>query len=164
MLHPARLLDLVRHFTLFMQAQERTVKVIARYQQYRAVRATIDRLVTGSTRPQDGEHDRRGGIIWHTQGSGKSLTMVFLVRTMRSNPDLVGFKVVVVTDRRDLQKQLADTAQLTGETVRKATSVAKAKDLLAAPGKALAFVMIQKYRNPEAKKDRRRGTQGDRRA
>jgi type I restriction enzyme R subunit len=152
MLHPARLLDLVRHFTLFMQPEERKIKVIARYQQYRAVRATIDRLNTGPTRVEDGEHDRRGGIIWHTQGSGKSLTMVFLVRAMRSHPALVGFKVVVVTDRKDLQKQLAATAELTGETVLTATLVAKAKELLGTPGKALTFVMIQKYRNPEAKK------------
>ncbi|MEU7944147.1 HsdR family type I site-specific deoxyribonuclease [Micromonospora taraxaci] len=152
MLHPARLLDLVRHFTLFMQPEDRKIKVVARYQQYRAVRTTIERLLTGPTRAQDGEHDRRGGIIWHTQGSGKSLTMVFLVRAMRSHPALVGFKVVVVTDRKDLQKQLAETAELTGETVRTATKVAKAKELLAIPGKALIFVMVQKYRNPQAKK------------
>ncbi|MEU0151544.1 type I restriction endonuclease subunit R [Micromonospora fulviviridis] len=152
MLRPARLLDLVRHFTLFMQLEERKVRVIARYQQYRAVRATIDRLVDGPTRAQDGEHDRRGGIIWHTQGSGKSLTMVFLIRAMRTHPELVGFKVVVVTDRRDLQRQLAGTAQLTGETVRAATNVAETKKLLGIPGKALLFVMIQKYRNPKAKK------------
>ena len=148
MLHPARLLDLVRHYTLFMQPEDRKVKVIARYQQYRAVRATIHRLATGATRAEDGEHDRRGGIIWHTQGSGKSLTMVFLVRAMRSPPDLVGFKVVVVTDRRELQNQLAETAELNGETVRTARRVTEAKTLLAIPGKALLFVMIQKYRNP----------------
>jgi type I restriction enzyme, R subunit len=152
MLQPARLLDLIRHFTLFMQSEDRKIKVIARYQQYRAVRATVDRLVTGPTRARDGEHDRRGGIIWHTQGSGKSLTMVFLVRAMRSHTALVGFKVVVVTDRKDLQKQLAATAELTGETVRTATRVAKAKELLGTPGKALIFVMIQKYRNPEAQR------------
>jgi type I restriction enzyme R subunit len=152
MLHPTRLLDLVRHFTLFMQPEERKIKVVARYQQYRAVLATIDRLIIGPTRTQDGEHDRRGGIIWHTQGSGKSLTMVFLVRVMRSHPALVGFKVVVVTDRRDLQRQLAGTAELTGETVVTATKVAQAKQLLAVPGKALIFVMVQKYLEPEARK------------
>lgn len=152
MLEPVRLLDFIRHFTLFMQPAERKIKVIARYQQYRAVRATIERLITGPTRAQDGEHDRRGGIIWHTQGSGKSLTMVFLVRAMRSHPALVGFKVVVVTDRKDLQKQLSGTAELTGETVLTARRVTKAKELLSTPGKALIFVMIQKYRNTEANK------------
>ena len=122
MLAPERLLDLVRHFTLFMQAGTRTVKVVARYQQYRAVHRALDRLTTGATRAQDGELDRRGGIVWHTQGSGKSLTMVFLVRAMRTDPDLVRFKVVVVTDRTDLQRQLSTTAALTGETVLTATA------------------------------------------
>ena len=88
---------------------------MARYQQYRAVHRALDRLTTGATRAQDGESDRRGGIVWHTQGSGKSLTMVFLVRAMRTHPDLVRFKVVVVTDRTDLQRQLSATAALTGE-------------------------------------------------
>ena len=68
---------------------------------------------------QDGEHDRRGGLVWHTQGSGKSLTMVFLVRKMRSRPAAARFKVVVVTDRKDLEKQLSETAALTGETVQR---------------------------------------------
>ena len=153
MLAPERLLDLVRHFTLFMQAGTKTVKVVARYQQYRAVHRALDRLTTGATRAQDGESDRRGGIVWHTQGSGKSLTMVFLVRAMRTHPDLVRFKVVVVTDRTQLQDQLSNTAALTGESVLTATSVAKVKELLSAPGKALIFAMIQKYRNPQASKD-----------
>jgi type I restriction enzyme R subunit len=153
MLAPQRLLDLVRHFTLFMQAGTKTVKVVARYQQYRAVHRALHRLTTGTTRAEDGENDRRGGIVWHTQGSGKSLTMVFLVRAMRTDPALVRFKVVVVTDRIDLQRQLSATAGLTGESVLTATSVAKVKELLSAPGKALIFAMIQKYRNPQAARD-----------
>jgi type I restriction enzyme R subunit len=153
MLAPERLLDLVRHFTLFMPAGPRTVKVVARYQQYRAAQRALERLTTGATRAQDGETDRRGGIVWHTQGSGKSLTMVFLVRAMRTNRALVRFKVVVVTDRTDLQDQLSRTAALTGESVLTATSVAKLRELLSAPGKALVFAMIQKYRNPQARRD-----------
>jgi len=65
----------------------------------------------------------------------------------------VRFKVVVVTDRPDLQDQLSKTAALTGESVLTATSVARLKELLSAPGKALIFAMIQKYRNPQAAKD-----------
>jgi SWI2/SNF2 ATPase-like protein len=114
------LLDLVRHFALFMQVEGRTIKVAARYQQFRAVRRAVERLLTGKTRKQDGEHDRRGGIVWHTQGSGKSLTMVFLVRKIRTTLALRRFKVVVVTDRKDLEKQLSETAALTGQTVTKA--------------------------------------------
>jgi hypothetical protein len=78
---PRNLLDVVRHFTLFTDVDGHAVKAVCRYQQYRAVTRAIDRLRTGKTRLQDGEHDRRGGIVWHTQGSGKSLTMVFLIRT-----------------------------------------------------------------------------------
>jgi type I restriction enzyme, R subunit len=152
MLDPERLLDLVRHFTLFMQAEARTVKIVARYQQYRAVQRALERLTTGATRAQDGESDRRGGIVWHTQGSGKSLTMVFLVRAMRTDSALVRFKVVVVTDRTDLQRQLSATAELTGETVQTAKRVKELKALLSAPGKALVFAMIQKYRNPHARR------------
>jgi type I restriction enzyme R subunit len=146
MLRPTHLLDLVRHFTLFMPLNGSTVKVIARYQQFRAVGRAITRLRTGRTRAQDGDHDRRGGIIWHTQGSGKSLTMVFLVRVMRANSDLTSFKVIVVTDRTQLQQQLAETAALTDETVRTAKTVTEASTLLAVPGKDLVFAMIQKYR------------------
>jgi hypothetical protein len=75
---------------------------VTRYQQFRAVHAAIRRLHSGKTRTQHGESDQRGGIIWHTQGSGKSPTTVFLVRQMRMPPELRWFKVVVVTDRTDL--------------------------------------------------------------
>jgi type I restriction enzyme R subunit len=145
MLRPEHLLDIVRHFTLFQQTDGRTIKVVCRYQQFRAVQAAVKRLLTGETRAQDGEHDHRGGLVWHTQGSGKSLTMMFLVRKMRSLPELRRFKVVVVTDRKDLQKQLSDTATLTGETVRVARSVEKVKEYLSEKGPGLVFATIQKY-------------------
>jgi type I restriction enzyme, R subunit len=150
MLRPAHLLDIVRHFTLFQQVDGRTIKIVCRYQQFRAVQAAMKRLLTGKTREQDGEHDRRGGLIWHTQGSGKSLTMMFLVRKLRSLPDLRRFKVVLVTDRKDLQKQLADTAAVTGEPVKVARSVEKVKQLLAEKGPALVFATIQKYAERDA--------------
>ncbi len=150
MLRPAHLLDLVRNFTLHMAIDGRTVKIVGRYQQYRAVHRCIQRLTTGRTRLDDGEFDRRGGIVWHTQGSGKSLTMVFLIRKMRTLSELRRFKVVAVTDRTDLQRQLSDTAALTGETVDVGKSVAKVKELLARPGPSLVFAMIQKYREVEA--------------
>jgi type I restriction enzyme R subunit len=156
MLQPDALLDIVRHFTLFLEVGGRTIKAVCRYQQYRAVQLATQRLLTGKTRIQDGEHDRRGGIVWHTQGSGKSLTMVFLIRKMRSIPELRSFKVVAVTDRRDLEKQLAETAQLTGEVltrVRSETLGARTisaadvlQEVLRKPGKDLVFAMIQKYR------------------
>ena len=150
MLRPAHLLDLVRHFTLFMPIEGRTVKIIGRYQQYRAVQRSLERLTTGKTRIEDGEFDRRGGIVWHTQGSGKSLTMVFLIRKMRDASALRRFKVVAVTDRTDLQRQLSETAALTGETIEVGRSVARVKELLSRPGPGLVFAMIQKYREVDS--------------
>ncbi|MBI3224369.1 MAG: type I restriction endonuclease subunit R [Mycolicibacterium cosmeticum] len=147
MLTPANLLDIVRHYTLFTEVGGRRIKLVARYQQYRAVLKSLNRLRTGKTRHLDGEHDRRGGLIWHTQGSGKSLTMVFLVRAMRSDPVLRAFKVVVITDRTDLEKQLAATAKLSGETVQRARKSAKLLTILAEHGPAVVFAMIQKYRD-----------------
>ena len=145
MLRPAHLLDIIRHFTIYQQVNSRTVKVVSRYQQFRAVHAAIARLRTGKTRKQDGEHDRRGGIVWHTQGSGKSLTMVFLVRKMRSVPALRKFKTVIVTDRKDLQRQLSETAGLIGETVKVGKSIRDVKKLLAKAGPEIVFATIQKY-------------------
>lgn len=149
MLRPSHLLDIIRHFTIYQQVSGKTVKVVCRYQQFRAVQYAVDRLLHGKTRKQDGEHDRRGGIIWHTQGSGKSLTMVFLIRKMRSVPALRRFKVVVITDRKDLEKQLSETAVLTGESVQRAKRVREVKKLLSAKGPGLVFAMIQKYQDRE---------------
>lgn len=150
LLAPGNLLDVVRHFTVFMTADGTTVKAVCRYQQYRAVTQAIQRLRTGKTRRQDGEHDRRGGIVWHTQGSGKSLTMVFLIRKLRTDPQLRRFKVVMVTDRTDLEVQLSDTAVLTGQTVNIATSTATLRKLLRIKGPDLIFGMIQKQRGGDA--------------
>ncbi|MES9518595.1 type I restriction endonuclease subunit R [Rhodococcus qingshengii] len=161
MLTPANLLDIIRHYTLFQEAGGRRVKIVARYQQYRAVLKAINRLRTGKSRKIDGEHDRRGGLVWHTQGSGKSLTMVFLVRAMRSDPVLRAFKVVIITDRTDLEKQLAATAKLSGETVQRARKSAKLRTMLAEHGPALVFAMIHKYRDTDTQSSEDHGLDGD---
>lgn len=150
LLAPAHLLDVVKNFMLFMQTGGHTIKTVCRYQQYRAVNRAIVRLKNGQTRLQHGEHDKRGGIIWHTQGSGKSLTMVFLVRKMRADAQLRRFKVIVVTDRKDLQGQLSVTATLTGEVVDVAESTAGVKALARRKGPGLIFATIQKYRDPDS--------------
>ena len=107
------LIDVLRNFTLFMQAGEKKIKVICRYQQYRAVGKMIEKLKNGES------FKDKSGVIWHTQGSGKSLTMVFLVKKMRSEFDLKDYKIIIVVDRLDLQEQLEETANLTGESVSK---------------------------------------------
>jgi type I restriction enzyme R subunit len=147
MLRPEHLLDIVRNFVLFMQSGPRRIKLVPRYQQFRAVHQAVRRL-------QREPGEERGGIVWHTQGSGKSLTMVFLIRKMRTLPRLRRYKVVVVTDRTDLEKQLYETAQLTGDVVQKATNGEKLKELLSQPGAALVFAMIQKYRETDTEAER----------
>ncbi len=149
LLRPAHLLDIVRNFILFKKEEGRTIKLVARYPQFRAVHAALKRLREGRTRQQTGDQDGRGGIIWHTQGAGKSFTMTFLVRKLRTQPEgstLRRFKVVVVTDRTDLEEQLESSAKLSGEVPRKARSGADLVAALREQGPALVFGMVQKAR------------------
>lgn len=99
LLRPERLLELLRHFILF---DRRLGKVIARPHQYFGVRAMLQRI---QQRRADGA--RQGGVLWHTTGSGKSLTMVFLARVLVFHPNTQACRVLVVTDRLDLEDQLA---------------------------------------------------------
>ncbi len=153
LLRPAHLLDLIRNFTVFQQADGKTRKVTARYQQFRAVHKAVERLQKGRTRSQGADRDERGGIIWHTQGSGKSLSMVFLVRKMRMTTGLKNFKVVVVTDRTDLEGQLRETARLTGETLRPneqdaargESPTARTQCILQEKTPDIVFAMLHKY-------------------
>lgn len=162
MLRPEHLLDIIRNFLLFQQNTERTTKIVAHYHQFRAVNFAIRRLVTGATRlTSDDLTDKRGGIIWHTQGSGKSLTMVFLICKMRTVPILRRFKVVIVADRIDLEKQLKSTATLTGEVIRPTREDVRGGEspsqqlqrILREEGPDLVFAMIQKYQTREGAED-----------
>jgi type I restriction enzyme, R subunit len=126
LLAPANLLDLVRNFVMFEMVDGRRVKKLARYQQFVAVGKAIERIRT-ATDPK-----RRGGVIHHTQGSGKSLTMVFLATKLRRLPEAENPTLVIVTDRTDLDDQI--TAQFkrsgfpnpvqasSGDALRKALS------------------------------------------
>ncbi|MGK7930979.1 MAG: type I restriction endonuclease subunit R [Microcystaceae cyanobacterium] len=149
MLHPENLLDIFHNFTLFKTSGGRTIKIIPRYPQYKAVHQALYRLQHNQTREEHGIEDQRGGIIWHTQGSGKSLTMVYLIRKLRTIPDLCRFKVVVITDRIDLEKQLSETAVLTGEPLQRAKKVKKLEQYLKQEGSGLVFGMIQKFRGDD---------------
>jgi type I restriction enzyme R subunit len=143
MLHPRNLLDITQNFALFMDAGKQRIKVIARYQQYRAVNKIIRRIRSGETSTE------RSGVVWHTQGSGKSLTMVFLVRKMRSCEDLKDYKVLLVNDRKDLDKQLGETAALAGETVYRINSASDVKTKLNDDSSTLNMVMIHKFREAD---------------
>lgn len=141
-LRPAHLLDLIRNFTAFQQTDDRVMKLVARYPQFRAVHRITNRLLTGEP-GAPGRKDRRGGVVWHTQGSGKSYTMAFLIRKMRTTPGLSDFKVVVAVDRVDLRKQLNDSLALSGETVRPAGGVLHARELLSDGVPDVVLIMMQ---------------------
>jgi type I restriction enzyme R subunit len=141
MLDPDNLLDLIRTFTLFSTNEKgETVKVVGRYQQFRAVKLAVKRLLEGKT-PRE-----RSGIVWHTQGSGKSLTMMFMVREMYRHPSLSKWKVVFITDRTQLEGQLSETSQSIGFSVKVADSIKKLKELLSTDSSDLVMAMIHKFR------------------
>ena len=148
MLNKEILLDVLQHFTLFMEIKQGfEVKVICRYQQYRAVGKILNRLRNGYS-PQE-----RSGVVWHTQGSGKSLTMVFFVRKLRSQKDLKDYKVIMMVDRKDLETQLSEVAKLTGEFKEK-NVVGSRKDLipkLSDNSSDLHMVMVHKFVQEELK-------------
>lgn len=140
MLAKENLLSLLKTFTVFTTTDEgQTIKVIARYQQFRAVKKAVKRLRNGKTKHE------RGGIIWHTQGSGKSLTMMFLVREMYTYPELTKWKVVYITDRTQLEGQLSGTTQRVGLNVKVASSIRDLKALLSNTSSDLVMGMIHKF-------------------
>lgn len=144
MLDRDNLLDIIRTFALFSTNDKgEIIKVVGRYQQFRAVKLAVKRLLEGKT-PRE-----RSGIVWHTQGSGKSLTMMFMVREMYRHPSLSKWKVVFVTDRTQLEDQLAETSQSIGFSVKVADSIAKLKELLKSDSSDLVMAMIHKFREVE---------------
>jgi type I restriction enzyme, R subunit len=139
LLKPQNFLDIIQNFTLYETESGRTIKKIARYQQFRAVQKTIERLRA------PGDRKSKGGVIWHTQGSGKSLTMVFLTQKIRRDPLLRDYKLVFLTDRTQLDGQLTATFRnAQGESVLNASSVSHLKELLARDASDLVTATIQK--------------------
>ena len=140
MFEPNNLLDIIRSYTLFTTNEEdQLIKIVARYQQFRAVKLAVKRLLDGSNKQE------RSGIIWHTQGSGKSLTMMFMVREMYCHPDLSDWKVVFVTDRTQLENQLSETGGGVGYSVKVASSIKDLKEKLSSDSSDLVMAMIQKF-------------------
>ena len=149
MLNPETLLDLIRYFVLFQDdGKEHISKILAAYHQYYAVNKAVDRALLASS----GQGDGKGGVIWHTQGSGKSLTMVFFsgkLIQMLNNPTLV-----VVTDRNDLDNQLYNTfvkskgrsgKGLLRQTPKQAETRKELKSLLSVESGGIVFTTMQKF-------------------
>ena len=146
MLAKANLLGLLRTCAIFMDTDDgRRIKVVARYQQFRAACRIVERLRAGRTAAE------RSGVVWHTQGSGKSLTMVFVARMLRASADLNDHKIILVNDRVDLEHQLARTARLIGGRVNVIANTAELRAHLATDASDVNMVMVHKFaeRRPE---------------
>jgi type I restriction enzyme, R subunit len=155
MLQRSTLLDLIHHFTVFEKSKTEdldtkiisitTVKKVAAYHQYCAVNKAIESVVKATSTAGD----RKGGVLWHTQGSGKSLSMVFLVGKLVVDNHLQNPTIVMLTDRNDLDDQLFDTfagcQQLLRQTPQQADSREKVRELLNVNSGGIIFTTVQKF-------------------
>lgn len=132
---PERLLDLIYNFTVYDDG----IKKVARYQQYFAIKKVMERI-----RPLDGGK-RKGGVIWHTQGSGKSLTMVMLAQAIVLEKTIRNPKIILVTDRTDLDRQITSTFKKCGIYVENAATGAKLIELLESKSDAVITTVINKF-------------------
>jgi type I restriction enzyme R subunit len=136
LIRPERLLELAYKFIVF----DAGVKKIARYQQYFIVRNILERI-----KGFDAEGRRKGGIVWHTQGSGKSLTMVMLTRTLALDPDISLPRIVLVTDRINLDKQLGNTFAACGLDPRRARTGRELLELVAEKRATIVTTLVHKF-------------------
>ncbi|HZJ93200.1 MAG TPA: type I restriction endonuclease subunit R [Thiopseudomonas sp.] len=144
LLSPNRLLEFIRYFTLF---DKKAGKIVARYQQVFGIKRLLERIsIKNST------GGREGGVIWHTTGSGKSLTMVLLSKALILHDSLKQCRIVIVTDRVDLENQLSSTFALSGELSGKddkslamATSGTRLAEQIGSGTERIIFSLIQKF-------------------
>ncbi len=132
---PERLMDIVFNFVLFDNGD----KKVARYQQFFAIKKSMQRI-------RNVEHGKRkGGVIWHTQGSGKSLTMVMLAQAIALEPSIRNPKIVLVTDRTDLDNQITGTFRKCGMFVENATTGQRLVELLESKSDSVVTTIINKF-------------------
>ena len=155
MLNPKTLLDITRNFIVFQKTkkedpktgitQVKTEKILAAYHQYYAV----NKAVQSSIKASGIKGDKRGGVVWHTQGSGKSLSMVFYAGKLITAPDMENPTIVVITDRNDLDDQLFDTFAISKQLLRQEPVQAESRDdlkkLLKVASGGIVFTTIQKF-------------------
>lgn len=145
MLEPSHLIDIVRNYTVYNETDDgKTIKVVPRYMQYRGARKIIERI----------RKDKAGGTLWHTQGSGKSLSMMFVIRRMYNSADLNDYKIVLIIDRTDLQKQLFKTSRTIKYPVNKAGSIEHLKRLIANDASDVTVAMVHKFGDTSKKTER----------
>ncbi|MBP7306111.1 MAG: type I restriction endonuclease subunit R [Saprospiraceae bacterium] len=132
---PERLMDLIFNYILYDNGE----KKVARYQQFFAIKKSMQRIknIEGGK--------RKGGVIWHTQGSGKSLTMVMLAQAIALEPSIRNPKIVLVTDRTDLDNQITNTFRKCGKFVENATTGQRLVELLESKSDAVVTTIINKF-------------------
>ena len=167
MLNKSTLLDILRHFIVFEKTKEKTIKKVAAYHQYFAVNKAIISTLRASANESGhftAEHpsvyglpsvehqpkgDKRAGVVWHTQGSGKSLSMVFYAGKLVLAEEMNNPTIVVLTDRNDLDQQLFETfsncQQLLRQTPVQAANREDLKKLLSVASGGIVFTTIQKF-------------------
>lgn len=143
-LEKERLFDIILNFIVYEPEDGRVIKKMARYQQYRAVNKAVQRIMAGR------HPHARGGVVWATQGSGKSLSMVFLSMKLRRMKQLENPIIVVVTDRQDLDAQITATFKRCGfPNPQQAESVEQLKTLLSQGPGATVMTLVQKFQTNE---------------
>ncbi len=145
MLNKQTLLDLISQFIVFEKSDTKTLKKVAAYHQYYAVNKAVESTVIASSTTGD----RRGGVIWHTQGSGKSLSMVFYSGKLIVEPRMENPTLVILTDRNDLDEQLHETFCNCQQVLRQEPQQAEDRNhlrkLLTVASGGIVFTTIQKF-------------------
>lgn len=148
LLNKSTLLDVIKHFIVYEKTKEKTIKKIAAYHQYYAVNKAIAKTVEATTTNLEGKKGR-AGVIWHTQGSGKSLSMVFYTGKLVLAEAMNNPTIVVLTDRNDLDQQLFETfgncEQLIRQKPKQAENRGDLRDKLAVASGGVVFTTIQKF-------------------
>ena len=145
MFEKIRFVTLIRDFTVFGDTGSGLIKIMAGYHQFHAVRHAVESTIDAASP----EGDRRIGVIWHTQGSGKSLLMAFYAGQIIAHPAMENPTVVVITDRNDLDDQLFGTFAMCRDLVRQTPQQADSREdlqkVLTRPSGGVVFTTIQKF-------------------
>lgn len=166
LLNKTTLLDVIRHFIVFEKSKEKTIKKIAAYHQYYAVNKAIESTIRAASVPENVANeppthfglptvkdqpkgDQRAGVVWHTQGSGKSLSMVFYTGKLVLAEEMNNPTILVLTDRNDLDQQLFETfgncEQLIRQKPKQAESRDDLREKLSVASGGVVFTTIQKF-------------------
>lgn len=152
-----RFLDLLRRFVSFADTGDSLIKIVAGYHQYHAVQKAVTETIRATKQGHSrvsSEGNRKVGVIWHTQGSGKSLLMAFYAGSLVAHPQMENPTIVVITDRNDLDEQLFGTfaahRQLLRQTPQRADSREDLQELLTRVSGGIIFTTIQKFSPSEA--------------